>query len=1181
MKILAERKWTQEQSNAISARNGSILVSAAAGSGKTAVLVQRVIEMLSDKNNPCDADRLLVVTFTNAAASEMRERISAKISELLIDDPFNFNLQRQQLLMSNSHISTIHSFCNNLIREKFYKLGISPDFRICDSNEILILKNQAIKEVLEHKYSKKEKSFFNLVEAFSSSRDDSKLENTINLLYEFIRSHPFPEKWLDEKLEMYKNDIPPENTVWGKVLIDYAVSALEHCINLTKRSIELINKDAKISEAYLSSFSTDLCCLNSIKEICQSGSWDEISKAFHFFKFSTLKRLVGYTDDPLKNNISSNRQEARDIIKKLSALFFISSDDCREDIKNTRSIVAELFDTVKVFSSRLDELKQEKKIVDFGDLEHLTLKLLVKPTASGFEKTDDAIEISKNFEQVIVDEYQDTNEAQDMIFRAISRDESNMFMVGDVKQSIYRFRQAMPEIFLRRKNKYKIYSPLKNNYPAKIILGKNFRSRNGIINCVNFVFKQLMSEELGEINYTDEEKLICGASYFEKDDTDFSLDIIDIDGTEETNMNILEARHIAKIIENMVKSRAEIQDGDSRRPVTYKDFCILLRNANKHASKFVDELEKFNIPAWSDTPGKFMETPEIATIISLLRVIDNPIQDIPLLSIMTSPIFGFTLDEISEIRLANRDVPIYLSVKKLCDDGNLKCQNFIKQIEKYRDFAATMPSDKLINYIYEQTGYTSMVQTMKNGQIRLNNLRLLTEYARNYEASGYKGIFSFVKLIDRIAEQDSDMIASSSSSENANVVRIMSIHRSKGLEFPICIVANCSRKFNKDLDTVILHPSLGLGLNLRDTKNYRQYSTFQRDAVYLDIDKSSMSEELRILYVAMTRAKEKLIIITTLKNAQNTVASLSSKITESEVISPYVVRSASSFSDWIILCALRHPDGKYLRDMACSLPGLSVKGEDAWTINLIKSSNIEPACEKVQNKKNVSINQEIIKTISEKLLKEYKFKDMCSVPTKVSVSEFLTDENYEGKNLNFSQQPDFLSSKKFLATDIGNAAHAFLQFADLEKAKKDVQSQIDLLVNLGFMTSDQAKIINIDSIKKLLNSQLMDKILKSNNITREYRFTVNIPAHLVNPDLPDNLGKQKIVLQGAIDCIFEENGKLNIVDYKTNKINSISELQEHYKKQLNLYKLALSKCTNKTIKNCILYSLHTGESIYF
>ena len=595
----------------------------------------------------------------------------------------------------------------------------------------------------------------------------------------------------------------------------------------------------------------------------------------------------------------------------------------------------------------------------------------------------------------------------------------------------------------------------------------------------------------------------------------------------------------------------------------------------------MDELEKFNIPAWSDTPGKFIETPEISTIISLLRVIDNPIQDIPLLSIMTSPIFGFTLDEISEIRLANRDVPIYLSVKKLCDNGNLKCKDFINQIENYRNLAATMPSDKLINYIYEQTGYTSMVQTMKNGQIRLNNLRLLTEYARNYEASGYKGIFSFVKLIDKIVEQDSDMIASSSSSENANVVRIMSIHRSKGLEFPICIVANCSRKFNKDLDSVILHPSLGLGINLRDTKSYRQYSTFQRDAVYLDINKSSMSEELRILYVAMTRAKEKLIIITTLKNAQSTVASLSSKITESEVISPYVVRSSSSFSDWIILCALRHPDGKYLRDIACSLPGLSVKSEDSWTINLIKSSSIEPACEKVQNKKNVFINQKIIKTVSENLLKEYRFKDMCSVPTKVSVSELLTNENYEGENLNFSKQPDFLSTKKILATDIGNAAHAFLQFADLEKAKKDIQSQIDFLVNLGFMTSEQAKIINTNSIKKLLNSQLMDKILKSNNVIREYRFTVNIPAHLVNPDLPDNLGKQEIVLQGAIDCIFEENDKLNIVDYKTNKINSISELQEHYKKQLNLYKLALSKCTNKPIKNCILYSLHTGESIYF
>ena len=450
---MLKRCWTDEQKNAILAKNGAVLVSAAAGSGKTAVLVERVIRILTDKSTPCDVDKLLVVTFTKAAAAEMKERINARISEMLISEPENKNLQRQQLMLPSAHISTIHSFCNELIRENFYKLNMSPEFRIADENEMLILKNEVIQAVLEEKYKESSRKFLNLVEAFSSSRDDQKLISTVLTLYDFIRSHPFPQKWLDDKLKFYDDKQNLNENIFAQVLFDYARMAVTHCLQLTENSVKMIQEIERIKLAYEETLLYDKELLNELKSTLENKNWNEISRALKTIKFVALKRLVGYSDDPVKLKVIQNRKDVKEIIKNLTRLFFQSEEQCFEDLKTLRPIISELFELVKDFEERLDLAKNEKNVVDFGDLEHLTLKLLVCKTENGFEKTEIARSLSQQFEFVMVDEYQDTNEAQDLIFRSISDDERNLFVVGDVKQSIYGFRQAMPEIFLRRKQK--------------------------------------------------------------------------------------------------------------------------------------------------------------------------------------------------------------------------------------------------------------------------------------------------------------------------------------------------------------------------------------------------------------------------------------------------------------------------------------------------------------------------------------------------------------------------------------------------------------------------------------------------------------------------------------------------------------------------------------------------------
>ena len=1176
---MSTRKWTPGQQDAISARDGTLLVSAAAGSGKTAVLVQRVIERIIDPHHPTDADRLLVVTFTKAAAAEMSSRIAVEISKLLETDPFNVRLQRQQILLTRAHISTIHSFCSEIVRENFYKLGISPDFRILDDSEMDLLRSDAVSAVLEEFYAQDDPAFLDLVEAFASGRDDDRIIQTVNSLYDFVRSHPFPKRWLEEKAAMYTPGVLAPRTVWGKTILAFSNDAADYCVSLTENAITLMDQDAAIAKAYSDGYAADLAGLKSLKAALEAGNWNRISYEANNFSYMRLKPLRGYDADPLKNKLTASRKEVQATVKRIADLFSADEEQCTGDIARLAPLVRKLFEVTVRFGEALDALKSERRAADFGDLEHWALKLLVKDTGEGFERTPEAVELSSHFDEVMVDEYQDTNEAQDMIFRAVSQNEANLFLVGDVKQSIYRFRQAMPQIFLRRRALYPDYDRNLNQYPACVVLDQNFRSRSGVTDAVNFVFRQLMSEQTGELDYTKAEELVPGASYPPRDEPAARLDIIDLSVSEnEEDLISAESRHIAELIYEMITSGDTVTENGIQRPIVYRDICILLRSANKYAHEYARELTMLGIPAWADTSGGFFAAAEVGVAVSLLRVIDNPMQDIPLLSVLMSPLYGFTPDDMTDIRVPSRGGSLYLAVVSAAQHDNPRAASFLKEMDEYRSLAATMPSDRLINLVYQKTGFLNLVQAMSNGELRLANLRLLLEYAKKYEASGYNGLSGFIRFIDRLQKNKSDLAPASTISEAANVVKIMSIHRSKGLEFPVCILAGCSRRFNKDRADVLLHPALGLGVKLKDAATLSRYTTMPREAVALELDRGEMSEELRVLYVAMTRAKEKLILITTVKDAAKTLGKLASRLTDENRIQPYVVRSVTSISDWLLLCALRHPSGGKLRELAGALPGITADAGEAWNISLVYPPKGEEAEAPERRADAPAQSNEALKAeIAGQIDFVYPYASLQGVQAKVAASDLAARE--------FSAQyaatarPAFLSKQGLTPAEKGTALHAYMQFADYEKAAADPGEELARLVARGYLTRQEGEAVDLARVHAFFGSKIAKRILASGHVMREYRFTVEIPAGTVKPELTGALKDQPVVLQGAVDCAFEENGKLIIVDYKTDKTNNPAELWERYQAQLALYRLALEQCTGLKVGACLLYSFGLNTEI--
>ena len=943
--------WTTEQQQVIDLRNRNILVSAAAGSGKTAVLVERIVKIITDKNHPVDIDHLLIVTFTNAAAAEMRERIGNAIEKALDEQPGNEHLLRQLTLIHNAQITTIDSFCLYVVRNHFHEIDLEPNFRIGDEGELKLLREDVLGRVLEQNYEEPSEAFSDFVEGYASGRTDAALNEMILQLYEFSRSYPWPEKWLDSFVGAYRIETREEldRAEWLAPLTQNIRFVLKDCEQLLKQALAVTQQDDG-PDMYEKAVRSDLEKYESLSKLT---SFCELSVALSDIKYDRLASSRGFEGNPDKLElVKSLREQAKDVVKKLCKQYFFCSPEMMiEQLERTEPMLEEVVRLTKQFADEFAAAKRRKNLVDFHDVEHFALQILVDEETEKAKKT--AEEFRDTFEEIMIDEYQDSNEVQETLLRSISREErgeNNIFMVGDVKQSIYRFRLARPELFMK---KYDSYS-LEESTTQRIDLHKNFRSREEVLTCTNDIFYKIMARSLGNVEYDAEAALYPGASY--PVSADFIPEILLADSNDElledtelTDKKTLEAKIVAEEIKHLMKTQ-QVTDkaAGTLRAAHYSDIVILLRSLSGWADSLVEVLNGNGIPAHTVSSTGYFSTVEVQTVLSMLRLLDNPRQDIPMAAVLRSPMAGLTDEELAVLRLEDGSVPFHEAVLELAEglyeeDGqkeisdseadrkqgrnadektenhieitaHRKLLKFYKKYKQLRQLVPDTPIHELIEIILRETGYGHYVAAMPAGNRRTANLNMLLEKAAAYEKTSYKGLFHFVRYIDELQKYDVDFGEADMVGENEDVVRIMSIHKSKGLEFPIVIVSGMGKNFNKQ-DTrskMVLHPELGIGLDYMDGKKRIKSPTIAKKAIAKQIDLENLGEELRVLYVALTRAKEKLILTGTLKDAPEKLEFFRQQANLSKAADrplSYLTREgASGYLDWILPAVLSYGD---------------------------------------------------------------------------------------------------------------------------------------------------------------------------------------------------------------------------------------------------------------------------------
>ena len=1245
---MSETKWTDEQLSAIETRNCNLLVAAAAGSGKTAVLVERIIRIITNEENPVDIDKLLVVTFTNAAASEMRERIANAISKELEINPNSKNLQKQLTLLNRANITTMHSFCLDVIKNNFHKIDLDPSFRIGDTTEGVLIKAEVMEELFEDKYDEDDIEFTNLVEAFSSYKNDDNLKELVLELYNFTMSGPWPEKWLNDSAEAFKINTLEElnETNWVKVLAESIKIEVDGYIKMMEKAIEIVNETDGL-EPYLDNFISELGNIRSIYESSNNGL-EEMYKSLSSTVFSRLKSIKKdkVSDEEAQNTVKKIRD---DIKKKISELinntFSVTPQQMLGNIKGAYPCIKKLTEIVLEFSERFNKRKKEKNILDFNDLEHFCLRILIDyDEDKNIIPSKVAENFKEYFDEVLVDEYQDSNNVQEAIISLVSRkecDNPNVFMVGDVKQSIYRFRQAKPELFIDKYNNYQ----LNQGSNRKIQLYKNFRSRKEVIDGVNYIFKEVMSKIVGELEYTDDEALNLGASYKEYTDENIDiggaieLNIVDkdyegaieeasgeaIEEQEEIENVNLEGRIVAKRIKELMSTSGDKvfnvldkQTGEYR-PLRYKDIVILLRATKNWAESLLDELGAEGIPVYSDTGSGYFESIEIRTIISLLKVIDNPMQDVPMIALLRSPIMNFSADELSDVRLVNKDNYFYENVKYISEEvydvketpysQELidKCKYLIDCIEKWRNKSIYMAIDEFIWYLYMDTAYYGYVGAMPNGVLRQANLKILFQRAKQFEKTSFKGLFNFINFINKLTKSSGDMGSAKILGENEDVVRIMSIHKSKGLEFPVVFLCGTGKNFNlMDLNkNMLYHDELGLGPDFVDLEKRFSIGTLAKESIKKKMKLETLSEEMRILYVACTRAKEKLIITGAIRNTQRAIEKwVSSASLDHNIILPSEVLKGRSYLDWVGMALCQHNDGITLREAIGVSNEISKADESKWKINLwnkndlINSLNLEEATTEDRYESNItyvdSIDQTIMAEVNRRLAYKYPLKASTILKSNISVSDLKrknVEKSYDVEEIYKEKAiitPKFIQEKKGLTpAERGTAVHFVMKNIDFNRVSstQEIEEQLQELFEGEFLLKEELKAINSYKILNFFKSSLGIKMLELNErgekIYRELPFYTQISSLEIDSTLDDQYRGEKIRLQGIIDCFFEYNGDLILLDYKTDYVKDGDEqgLKEKYKKQLDYYSDAIFKIIGKKVKYKYLYSFSLEKEI--
>lgn len=1176
-------KWTTDQQHAIECCKGSVLVSAAAGSGKTAVLVERVIRRLTDEDNPCSAEDLLIVTFTRAATAQMREKIGAAILKRLSEDPTDRHLRRQYMLLPFAKICTIDSFCNDLVRENFHALGISPDYSLLDNETAVIMKNDVCEAMLERAYEEdSDGSFSGLSDMMSSGSSDEDFAKLIIKMYDISTAYPFPDLWLDSLIEEYSQpDI--NKSCWGGIIKKYICDMIDYCVSSSNDMMTAMESDSIVADAYGAAVQSDINMYAELREKV-NRDWDEALEAFNTVKYMGLGRVPKGYESETKNAVMTARKKLKDLLKKVPNIMCVSSGEHSEDVRLMRGPVTKLIELVKQFGREYSAEKDKMNSADFSDILHRALNLLaVSDGRGGYIKTDLARELSSHYVEILVDEYQDINEAQDMIFKAISADENNLFTVGDVKQSIYRFRQAMPEIFLRRRST--THSFESGKYPLGITLGSNFRSRVGVTSCVNYIFRQLMSTEAGELEYDDSEALNAAAKYPERDTPDCELHVVTDKGNRADTLEA-QARYVARYIDRTVREgKTLVTKGGALHPASYGDFCILLRTAKNVSSVYANALSERGIPVFSPETGGFFEAAEISFILSLLRVLDNPVQDIPLAAVMLSPLFGFSAGELADIRASAKErleagetEPLYRSVTASADEGDEKAAAFLKKIESLRRLSLTLSAGELVRRVCEETGFDAIAGAMPDGERRRLNIGLLCDYAEKYEAAGNLGLSGFIRFIDKVARTSGDLATAARPSENADIVRIMTVHQSKGLEFPICIFADMQHVFNErdNTESVLISSSAGLGMKRRTEDGISVYDTASRRAAVITSERMGRSEEMRVLYVALTRAKENLVMVTSVPNPEKGLAKVAVECGIGERANPFAVLRMNNFSDLVLTALMRHPAADELRKLSGVDVPIFLPEKDRFKLKVVVSDS-ESFMTESANEQKIAAKPVFFDEVCERL----DYSDPRSVLSSVPAKRAASDGSERGINREYfaSSRPAFMSSGGLTPAQRGTATHKFMQFSDYAAARADIESELARLVDGGFLSEDEGKAVNVSAAKRFFMSSLAERIFASDNVMREKKFAALFPAKFFYPELTGEAAEEKIVVQGIADCVFVEDGKLVIVDYKTDTGVDAEALLDRYSAQLGIYREALSQALGMPVKETLLYSFFMNSTV--
>ena len=1276
---MGSTKWTKEQQEVIDHRDGNLLVSAAAGSGKTAVLVERIISMILDTEEKVDIDKLLVVTFTNAAASEMRERIADAVSKALEEatklekkDVIE-HLQKQILFLNKANITTIHSFCLDVIKNNIHLITLDPNFRIVDTTECQLISQEAIDEVYEELYeqgylgdenSEKGKRFLKLIDSFAERNGDNQVQSLIMSIYNFAMSFPNPEKWLNESADAFlvDDDFDFTSSKWGRIVINSVKTEIEDIVGNMEKALATVHPYLGQIEN-IQKIITESERIDVVYDSLDKG-WDDFIKAIgEFYPEDYRKGKKIKKDDPNEMReawkiATEYRKEAIESMKKVAEMYKNRySKDIKKEIEMSYPIVRAISDAVLEFWKKFEEAKRDKGIIDFNDIEHFALEILVDEDENGCQiPSETAKRYSEEFKEIFVDEYQDSNLVQEAILSSIANKEMpNRFMVGDVKQSIYRFRQAKPEIFL---HKYETYSTEKDKDGRKIMLYKNFRSRKNVLDAVNFIFENIMSKELGEIEYNDDEKLNPGAvfeeCYEENAIVGGSCDVHIIEKKVNENLtdeqleeeedldNIqIEARAIGKIIKEIVGKNSDgkiqmVYDKEEKRyrQAKYKDIVILLRATSNWASVLTEEFTNMDIPVYADTGTGYFDTIEIKTIVSLLKVIDNPMQDIPLLAVLKSPIYNFTPEELIDIRIVNRNVSFYEAMKiyaSFDDCDNKKVRDFLERLEDYQERSSYLSTDELLWYLYNETGYYAYAAILPAGKQRQANLRILFERAKQFEDTSFKGIFNFINFVEKLKKADSDMGEAKTLSENADVVRIMSIHKSKGLEFPIVICGGMGKRFNKmDMNRGILyHHELGYGPQVVNLETRLSYPSMMKEAMKKQMVVEMLSEEMRVLYVAFTRAKEKLIITGAVNDVEKNLqkwASNSQKVTKDNKLDRYNLLKSASFLDWIMSVAIAHKDARGILPLDSEI--VEKNDESEWKFKIHKREDYTLA-----NGEEEEINlADVLKDeltsdravdyseiVRNRLDFKYPYQKSVEKSGSISVTEIKRLWNLERgeedrialeeeKNafieniddieidsneieLNRSNKKTEIKRPKFIQenkdeklspTHKGSVVHLVMQIINMDRVNTidEIKNQIEEFVQKEIITQKEADVVNPFKIYKFFKSDLGTRMKNADFIGREKAFYTEI-------NMKDLFEKEEIdydesiMLRGIIDAYFEENEEIVLLDYKTDFVNEENreEVINRYRKQLEIYAKVIEEITDKKVKEQYIYLFGVDESV--